>query len=90
MTQKSTETGARPKADAVPGGQAEKPTEIPPKGWLEVVKRGWAEAKADQVPLLGSAASAFRPGVTLDQQCSWPIQIVYFVRVLENFNLRKR
>ena len=59
MTQKSTETAARPKTDGVPGGQAEKPTEIPAKGWLQVVKRGWAEAKADQVPLLGAGVAFF-------------------------------
>jgi len=43
----------------VPGEEAEKPTEIPPKGWLQVVKRGWAEAKADQVPLLGAGVAFF-------------------------------
>ena len=43
----------------VPGGEAEKPTEIPAKGWLQVVKRGWAEAKADQVPLLGAGVAFF-------------------------------
>ena len=64
MTQKSTETAARPKTDGVPGGQAEKPTEIPAKGWLQVVKRGWAEAKADQVPLLGAGVAFFGPEVT--------------------------
>jgi membrane protein len=59
MTQKSTETADRPPADDVPGGQAEKPTEIPSKGWFQVVKRGWAEAKADQVPLLGAGVAFF-------------------------------
>ena len=43
----------------VPGEEAEKPTEIPPKGWLQVVKRGWAEAKTDQVPLLGAGVAFF-------------------------------
>jgi membrane protein len=59
MTQKSTETADRPPADDVPGGQAEKPTEIPSKGWFQVVRRGWAEAKADQVPLLGAGVAFF-------------------------------
>jgi membrane protein len=45
-------------SEKVPGGGAERPTEIPPKGWLQVVKRGWKEAKVDQVPLL-SAGVAF-------------------------------
>jgi membrane protein len=43
----------------VPGADAEKPTEIPARGWLQVVKRGWAEAKADQVPLLGAGVAFF-------------------------------
>ena len=43
----------------VPGGEADKPTEIPPKGWFQIVKRGWAEAKADQVPLLAAGVAFF-------------------------------
>ena len=43
----------------VPGEDAEKPTEIPAKGWLQIVKRGWAEAKIDQVPLLGAGVAFF-------------------------------
>lgn len=43
----------------VPGHDAEKPTEIPARGWLQVVKRGWAEAKIDQVPLLGAGVAFF-------------------------------
>jgi membrane protein len=43
----------------VPGGEADKPTEIPPKGWLQVVKRGWAEAKTDQVPLLAAGVAFY-------------------------------
>ena len=43
----------------VPGEQASKPTEIPAKGWLQVVKRGWKEASADQVPLLGAGVAFF-------------------------------
>jgi membrane protein len=43
----------------VPGGQAEKPTQIPKRGWLQIVKRGWAEAKADQVPLLGAGVAFY-------------------------------
>jgi hypothetical protein len=46
----------------VPGGEAERPTQIPARGWLQVAKRGWKEAKADHVPLLsaGVAYYAFR------------------------------
>jgi membrane protein len=43
----------------VPGAEADKPAEIPPKGWLQVVKRGWAEAKADQVPLLAAGVAFY-------------------------------
>ena len=46
-------------ADQVPGGDAEKPTEIPAKGWLQVVKRGWKESSADQVPLLGAGVAFY-------------------------------
>ena len=43
----------------VPGGEAGKPTEIPKRGWLQIAKRGWAEAKADQVPLLGAGVAFY-------------------------------
>ena len=43
----------------VPGGQAERPTEIPARGWLQVAKRGWKEAKADQVPLLAAGVAFY-------------------------------
>ena len=45
--------------EQVPGGEAAKPTEIPARGWLQVVKRGWAEAKADQVPLLAAGVAFY-------------------------------
>jgi membrane protein len=44
---------------AVPGGTAERPQEIPARGWLQVVKRGWAEAKEDQVPLLAAGVAFY-------------------------------
>ena len=57
-TRESMAPGAR--ADAgIPGEDAEKPTEIPARGWLQIVKRGWAEAKIDQVPLLGAGVAFF-------------------------------
>jgi membrane protein len=43
----------------VPGGEADKPTAIPKRGWLQIVKRGWAEAKADQVPLLAAGVAFY-------------------------------
>ncbi|HWJ09831.1 MAG TPA: YihY/virulence factor BrkB family protein, partial [Nocardioides sp.] len=46
-------------ADRVPGAHAEKPTEIPRRGWLQVVKRAWKEAKSDQVPLLAAGVAFY-------------------------------
>ena len=43
----------------VPGGDAEHPNDIPAKGWLQILKRGMAEAKADQVPLLAAGVAFF-------------------------------
>ncbi len=43
----------------IPGGEADKPSEIPAKGWVQVVKRGFAEAKADQVPLLAAGVAFY-------------------------------
>ena len=43
----------------IPGGKAERPTEIPARGWIQVVKRGWREAKADQVPLLAAGVAFY-------------------------------
>jgi membrane protein len=43
----------------VPGGKAERPSEIPARGWKQVVKRGWKEAKADQVPLLAAGVAFY-------------------------------
>jgi membrane protein len=43
----------------VPGGKAERPTEIPARGWKQIVKRGRKEAKADQVPLLAAGVAFF-------------------------------
>jgi membrane protein len=62
MTTTDSRTGQEGKAEqtsgGVPGGEAERPTQIPPKGWLQIAKRGWKESQADQVPLL-SAGVAF-------------------------------
>ena len=43
----------------MPGGKAERPSEIPARGWKQVVKRGWKEAKADQVPLLAAGVAFY-------------------------------
>lgn len=45
--------------DRVPGAQAEKPTEIPRRGWFQVVRRAWREAGTDQVPLLAAGVAFY-------------------------------
>lgn len=59
MTKTTDKGPAAHQGSGVPGAQAENPSEIPAKGWLQVVKRGWAEATADQVPLLGAGVAFF-------------------------------
>ncbi len=59
-----TTTTAEREATGVPGGDAERPTEIPARGWFQIAKRGWAEAKTDQVPLL-AAGVAFKAFLAL-------------------------
>ncbi|MBN9107130.1 MAG: YihY/virulence factor BrkB family protein [Propionibacteriaceae bacterium] len=44
---------------AVPGVEAESPTEIPLAGWRQVAIRGWKEASSDQVPLLAAGVAFF-------------------------------
>jgi len=43
----------------VPGEKAERPQDIPKRGWFQIAKRGWAEAKADQVPLLAAGVAFY-------------------------------
>ena len=43
----------------MPGEKAQKPTEIPARGWRQVAKRGWKEAKADNVPLLAAGVAFY-------------------------------
>ena len=42
-----------------PGAHAEKPQQIPKRGWWQIVKRAWAETKNDQVPLLAAGVAFF-------------------------------
>jgi membrane protein len=42
-----------------PGATANEPKEIPKKGWVQVTKRAWAEAKVDQVPLLAAGVAFY-------------------------------
>ncbi len=41
------------------GREATSPTEIPPRGWMDVAKRVKSEAKVDQVPLLAAGVAFF-------------------------------
>jgi membrane protein len=43
----------------VPGLQADRPSEIPKPGWLQIVKRAWKEAKKDAVPLLAAGVAFY-------------------------------
>lgn len=46
-------------ADQVPGSEADKPQEIPAKGWFQIAKRGLAESKADNVPLMAAGMAYY-------------------------------
>jgi membrane protein len=48
-----------PTAQELPGIHAEKPTEIPWRGWKQIVKRAWAENKADNMPIVGAGVAFF-------------------------------
>ena len=41
------------------GKDAEKPTEIPPRGWWQVVRRAFKESSADNVPMLAGGVAFF-------------------------------
>jgi len=41
------------------GADAEWPGQIPPRGWLQVTKRAFAEAKVDNVPILAGGVAFF-------------------------------
>src|SRR3954451_4463497 len=43
----------------LPGVHAEKPTQIPPRGWVQIVKRAWAENSADNMPIIGAGVAFF-------------------------------
>jgi membrane protein len=48
-----------PSESELPGVHAEKPTEIPAKGWVQIVKRAWAENNADNMPIIGAGVAFF-------------------------------
>ncbi len=42
-----------------PGATADKPTQVPPKGWLQIAKRGFGEFKDDQMPLMAAGVAFY-------------------------------
>ena len=42
-----------------PGASASVPKDIPKRGWFQVTKRAWSEAKTDQVPLLAAGVAFY-------------------------------
>jgi membrane protein len=48
-----------PSETELPGVRAEKPTHIPAKGWVQILKRAWAENKADNMPIIGAGVAFF-------------------------------
>jgi membrane protein len=48
-----------PSEAELPGVHAEKPTQIPARGWKQIVKRAWAENSADNMPIIGAGVAFF-------------------------------
>ncbi len=46
----------------MPGRDAERPSEIPKRGWVQIVRRAWKEAKADNVSLIAAVKADTAPG----------------------------
>lgn len=44
---------------ALAGTKADKPSEIPAKGWQQIAKRAWKESKSDNVPMLAAGVAFF-------------------------------
>ena len=43
----------------VPGAGAQEPTDIPRRGWVQIAKRAWKEAQADQIPLIAAGVAFY-------------------------------
>jgi membrane protein len=56
MTRTQDQSAVR---DRLPGEEASKPTEIPPRGWWQVVKRAVKESGRDNVPMLAAGVAFF-------------------------------
>ncbi|WP_029433795.1 YihY/virulence factor BrkB family protein [Blastococcus sp. URHD0036] len=48
-----------PGPDALPGLHADRPTQIPWRGWKQIVKRAWAENNADNMPIIAGGVAFF-------------------------------
>src|SRR5687768_18258356 len=48
-----------PSPQELPGIHAEKPTDIPLRGWKQIIKRAWAENKADNMPIIAGGVAFF-------------------------------
>src|SRR4051812_39537052 len=44
---------------SIPGSEADRPSDIPPRGWFQVARRGKDEAKSDNVSLLAGGVAFF-------------------------------
>src|SRR3954451_23068144 len=48
-----------PSEQVLPGVGAEKPSQIPLRGWKQIVKRAWAENRADNMPIIAGGVAFF-------------------------------
>ena len=48
-----------PTQEQLPGIHAEKPSDIPWAGWKQILKRAWAENKADNMPIIAGGVAFF-------------------------------
>jgi membrane protein len=48
-----------PGPDALPGLHADTPTQIPARGWKQIVRRAWAEHNADNMPIIAGGVAFF-------------------------------
>lgn len=55
----TTDTSKRSPAEDVPGKGADKPSQVPARGWMQITRRAWKEAGADQVSLLGAGVAFY-------------------------------
>src|SRR3954465_8125551 len=58
-TDPGTPPEGAPSPAELPGIHAEKPTQIPWRGWKQILKRAWAENKADNMPIIGGGVAFF-------------------------------